>query len=253
MKKIALITGATSGIGKATALKLAENNFDIIITGRRKNLLNKLEKQIKETTKANVISLNFDIRNKSEVGKNIDTLPENWEKIDVLINNAGLALGVNPIYSGEIDDWETMIDTNVKGLLYISRKIMPMMIAQGYGHIVNLCSIAGKEVYPNGNIYCATKHAVDALTKAMRIDLNKFGIKVTSISPGMVDTEFSNVRYKGDNEKAKTVYNGFTPLYADDIAESILFAATRPKHVNIADMLIFPTAQANSSVVNKKK
>ena len=252
MKKIVLITGATSGIGEATALKLAENNYDVIITGRRKKLLTELEKQIKETTKANAVSLNFDIRNKNEVEKNIDTLAENWKKIDVLINNAGLALGVNPIYSGEIDDWETMIDTNVKGLLYISRKIMPMMISQGSGHIVNLCSIAGKEVYPNGNIYCATKHAVDAITKAMRIDLNKFGIKVTSISPGMVETEFSNVRYKGDNGKAKTVYDGFTPLYAEDIAESILFAVTRPKHVNIADMLIFPTAQANSSVLNKK-
>lgn len=252
MNKIALITGATAGIGKATALKLAENNFDIITTGRRKNLLNDLEKQIKETTKANVISLNFDIRDKDEVEKNIDSLPEDWKKIDVLINNAGLALGLNPIYSGEIDDWETMIDTNVKGLLYISRKVMPMMITQGYGHIVNLCSIAGKEVYPNGNIYCATKHAVDAITKAMRIDLNKFGIKVTSISPGMVETEFSKVRYKGDDEKAATVYNGLTPLHPEDIAESILFAVTRPKHVNIGDMLILPTAQASSSVVNKK-
>lgn len=251
MNKIALITGATAGIGKATALMLAKNNFDIIITGRRKNLLNNLEKQIKETTKANVISLNFDIRDKIEVEKNIDSLPEDWKKIDVLINNAGLALGLNPIYSGELDDWDTMIDTNVKGLLYISRKIMPMMIAQGYGHIVNLCSIAGKEVYPNGNIYCATKHAVDAITKAMRIDLNKFGIKVTSISPGMVETEFSKVRYKGDDEKAATVYSGLTPLHPEDIAESILFAVTRPKHVNIGDMLILPTAQASSSVVNK--
>ena len=252
MNKIALITGATAGIGKATALMLAENNFDIIITGRRKNLLSNLEKKIKEATNANIISLNFDIRDKDEIEKNIDNLPEDWKKIDVLINNAGLALGLNPIYSGEIEDWDTMIDTNVKGLLYISRKIMPMMIAQGYGHIVNLCSIAGKEVYPNGNIYCATKHAVDAITKAMRIDLNKFGIKVTSISPGMVETEFSKVRYKGDDEKASTVYSGLTPLHPEDIAESILFAVTRPKHVNIGDMLILPTAQASSSVVNKK-
>ena len=252
MNKIALITGATAGIGEATALILAKNNFDVIITGRRKNLLNDLEKQIKETTKANVVSLNFDIRNKNEVEKNIDSLPENWKKIDVLINNAGLALGLNPIYSGNVDDWDTMIDTNVKGLLYISRKIMPIMIEQGSGHIVNLCSIAGKEVYPNGNIYCATKHAVDAITKAMRIDLNEFGIKVSSISPGMVETEFSKVRYKGDDEKAKATYAGFTPLLAEDIAESILFAVTRPKHVNIGDMLIFPTAQANAYIANNQ-
>ncbi|MBE9469157.1 MAG: SDR family NAD(P)-dependent oxidoreductase [Bacteroidetes bacterium] len=252
MNKIALITGATAGIGKATALKLAKNNYDVIITGRRKNLLNDLKNLIKERTKANVISLNFDIRNKDEVEKNIDSLPENWKKIDILINNAGLALGLNPIYSGDVDDWETMIDTNVKGLLYISRKIMPIMIAQGYGHIVNLCSIAGKEVYPNGNIYCATKHAVDAITKAMRIDLNDFGIKVTSISPGMVETEFSKVRFKGNNEKSDAAYQNFIPLQAEDIAESILFAVKCPKHMNIADMLILPTAQANSSIINKK-
>ncbi len=252
MKKIAFITGATSGIGKATALMLAENQFNIIITGRRKNLLDALKKEIKNKYNSEALSLNFDIRKNDQVIKAIDSLPDNWKKIDVLINNAGLAAGLEPVQNGELDDWETMIDTNIKGLLYISRKIMPIMIQRGSGHIINIGSIAGKEVYIKGNVYCATKHAVDAITKGMRIDLLNHGIKVTLISPGMVETEFSIVRFKGDMENAKKVYDGFTPLYAEDIAEAVLFAVTRPAHVNINDMLIMPTAQANTTHIAKE-
>ena len=181
----------------------------------------------------------------------INGLAEGWKKIDVLINNAGLAAGLSPIQEGDLEDWEQMIDTNIKGLLYVTRKIAPMMIENGHGHIVNISSIAGKEAYPNGNVYCATKHAVDALTKAMRMDLVKHNIKVTSIAPGMVETEFSLVRFKGDKELADKVYEGFTPLFAEDIADAILFVVTRPPHVNINDMLIMPTAQASATIVNR--
>ncbi len=252
MKKIAFITGATSGIGKATALKLAENQFNIIITGRRKNLLDALKKEIKNKYNSEALFLNFDIRKNDQVIKAIDSLPDNWKKIDVLINNAGLAAGLEPVQNGELDDWETMIDTNIKGLLYISRKVMPIMIQRGSGHIINIGSIAGKEVYIKGNVYCATKYAVDAITKGMRIDLLNHGIKVTLISPGMVETEFSIVRFKGDVENAKKVYDGFTPLYAEDIAEAVLFAVTRPAHVNINDILIMSTAQANTTHIAKE-
>ncbi|MCK4661548.1 MAG: SDR family NAD(P)-dependent oxidoreductase [Bacteroidales bacterium] len=252
MKKIALITGATAGIGKATAYKLAENNYDLIITGRRKDRLTDIKNSISNKYKSDVLILNFDIRNKQEVDKTIDTLPEKWKNIDILINNAGLAAGLNTIQEGNIDNWEKMIDTNIKGLLYISRKIAPLMIKRKSGHIVNISSIAGKEVYPNGNVYCATKHAVDALTKAMRIDMLNDGIKVTSIAPGMIETEFSLVRFDWDEKKAKSVYNGLTPLYADDIAEAILFVITRPSHVNINDMLIMPTAQACATIVKRE-
>ena len=252
MKKIALITGATSGIGKATALKLAKQNYNLIITGRRKDMLEELKKELGIKYKCDVLSLNFDVRDKQMVDETIDSIPDAWRKIDVLVNNAGLAAGLNPIQTGEIEDWEQMIDTNIKGLLYITRKIVPFMIANGYGHIINISSIAGKEVYENGNVYCGTKHAVDAITKGMRIDLVKHQIKVTSISPGMVDTEFSLVRFKGDQQRAEKVYEGFTPLFAEDIADAILFAVTRPPHVNINDMLIMPTAQANAVVVHRE-
>lgn len=251
MKKIALITGATSGIGYSTALKLAENGYDTIITGRRSNLLSELEKRIKKDYKVNVLVLSFDIRNNEEIVKVFEKLPQNWQKIDVLVNNAGLAVGLEPIQSGKIDDWERMIDTNVKGLLYITRKIAPLMIQNKSGHIINIGSIAGKEVYPNGNVYNATKHAVDALSQAMRIDLVNHGIKVTAIHPGMVETEFSLVRFKGNEKTAKDVYKGFDPLMAEDIADAIIFAITRPAHVNINDMLIMPTAQASATVINK--
>lgn len=247
MNKTALITGATSGIGRAVAKKLAQNGYNIIITGRRSNLLEALKNEIsKEIPGIEVLALNFDVRKQKEVSEAINGLPEKWSKIDVLVNNAGLAAGLDPIHEGSIDDWEQMIDTNVKGLLYITRCVTPSMVKNKSGHIINLGSIAGKEVYENGNVYCATKHAVDALTKGMRIDLLPYNIKVTSIDPGMVETEFSMVRFKGDKKRSDKVYEGLTPLGADDIADAILFVVTRPPHVNINDMIIMPTAQANS-------
>jgi 3-hydroxy acid dehydrogenase/malonic semialdehyde reductase len=252
MKKIALITGATSGIGEATALLLAKNDFDVIITGRRKDLLEKVSNKIEIETTAKVRTLCFDIRKNSEVIKAVQSLPDNWRKIDVLINNAGLAAGLNHIHEGALEDWEQMIDTNIKGLLYITKEISPWMVTNGLGHIINIGSIAGKEVYEKGNVYCATKSAVDALSRGMRIDLVKHNIKVTCISPGMVQTEFSMVRFKGDSARAAKVYEGVTPLDAEDIAEAILFAVTRPPHVNIDEILIMPTAQASATIVNRK-
>jgi len=246
MNRIALITGATSGIGRATAVSLSQNNFDIIITGRRKELLEDLEKEIKEISSCNIHILNFDVRNKEEVDNAIDSLPENWQDIDVLVNNAGLAVGLDHINEGVINDWERMIDTNVKGLLYVTRKVVPRMVAKKHGHIINIGSTAGKEAYEKGNVYCGTKHAVDAITKGMRIDLLEHKIKVTAINPGMVETEFSVVRFKGDKEKAEKVYQGFTPLYGKDVADAILYVATRPEHVCVNDMIITATAQANS-------
>ncbi len=244
--RIALITGATSGIGKATATKLARNNFNVIITGRRKERLDKMAEEIKKATNSDVYVLHFDVRDKEQVETAIDSLPEEWKNINVLINNAGLAVGLNHIHEGEIDDWERMIDTNVKGLLYMTRKIAPLMAAKQKGHILNIGSTAGKEVYENGNVYCSTKHAVDALTKAMRIDMLKDKIKVTAVNPGMVETEFSEVRFKGDKEKAKKVYQGFTPLFGEDIAEVILFALNAPDHVCLNDITMTSLAQANS-------
>lgn len=251
MNKIALITGATSGIGQATALKAAEAGFDIIITGRRAERLETLAKEIRSKG-VDVLTLNFDIRQATEVEKAIGSLTGKWKEINVLVNNAGLAVGVNPIQEGILDDWERMIDTNIKGLLYITRAVAPLMITHNNGHIVNLASIAGKEVYPGGNVYCATKHAVDALSKAMRTDMLKHNIKVTNIAPGMVETEFSLVRYKGDETAAKNVYKGITPLSNEDIADTIIFAITRPAHVCLNDIVIMPTAQANSRDVNRK-
>ncbi|MFW6275842.1 MAG: SDR family NAD(P)-dependent oxidoreductase [bacterium] len=246
MKKTAIITGATAGIGEATAILMAENNFNLVLTGRRKEKLEALKHQIEKETGCEILTLNFDIRSRSETVKAVKNLPEKWQKPDVLINNAGLAAGLNTIDKGEVDDWETMIDTNIKGLLYITRLISPLMIKNRTGHIVNISSVAGKETYPSGNVYCATKHAVQSLTKGMRLDLLKHGIKVSSVCPGAVDTEFSLVRFKGDAQKAKSVYQGFTPLYAKDIAETILFVVTRPPHVNIDDILVMPTDQAYS-------
>lgn len=252
MKKIALITGATSGIGRATAKILAENSYDIIITGRRENKLQELKKEIEEDSGSDVLSVCFDVRNKDDVKKAVDSLEDKWQKIDVLVNNAGLAAGLAKIHEGSIDDWEQMIDTNIKGLLYMTRAVSPIMVSRNSGHIINIGSIAGKEVYENGNVYCGTKHAVDALTKGSRIDLVDYNIKVTSINPGAADTEFSTVRFKGDKEKADSVYKGYTPLYEQDIAEAILFALTRPPHVNINELIIMPTAQANTTKLVRK-
>lgn len=248
---IALVTGATSGIGNATALLLAKNKFDIIITGRRDDLLKNLAGEI-ETLGAKVLALNFDIRDHQAVKNAIANLPEYWKNIDVLVNNAGLASGLDLFYEADTEDWEKMIDTNIKGLLYISREITPLMVMRETGHIVNISSIAGWEVYEKGHVYCATKHGVEALTRGMRIDLVKHNIKVSSIAPGMVETEFSIVRFHGDQEKAKNVYKGIDPLAAADIADAVLYVVTRPKHVCIDEILIMPTAQAGATVVNRK-
>lgn len=251
MNKIALITGATSGIGKACAKILAKNNFDLIITGRRNDRLIELSDDLKQKYDIKVVSLNFDVRERAHVEQILNDLPAGWKKIDVLINNAGLAAGVDPIQKGNIDDWDRMVDTNVKGLLYVSRTIIPWMVENKKGHIVNIASIAGKEVYPNGNVYCASKYAVDALSKGMRIDLVNYGIKVTNIAPGMVETEFSEVRLHGDLDAAKNVYKGFEPLKAKDIADTVWFAVSRPSHVQIGDVLILPAAQASATIVKR--
>jgi NADP-dependent 3-hydroxy acid dehydrogenase YdfG len=251
MEKRALITGATSGIGEAIANIFAANGWDIIITGRRKERLQSLAKALTEKHQIKVLELAFDVRDKEAVFQAIESLPEPWKNIGVLVNNAGLAVGMNKIQDGEIDDWERMIDTNVKGLLYVSRAVMPGMIERKQGHIINIGSIAGKEVYPNGNVYCGTKHAVDAITKAMRIDAVEHNIKVTQIAPGAVETEFSIVRFKGDKDKADKVYQGFEPLRGEDIAEVTWFAASLPSHVNINDMVVMPTAQASPTIINK--
>lgn len=249
INKIALITGASAGFGKATAEILAANGWNLIICGRRKVRLDVLERQLKEKYKVDVLSLSFDIRNNEEVKKAIATLTDQWKEIDLLVNNAGLASGFAAIQEGNTDDWELMIDTNVKGLLYMTRCIAPMMIARKQGHIINIGSVAGKEVAALGNVYCATKHAVDALTKAMRIELLSHNIKVTQIAPGMAETEFSIVRFKGDDERAKNVYKGIEPLHAEDIAETIWWIVSRPPHVNINDIVIMPTAQANATTL----
>jgi NADP-dependent 3-hydroxy acid dehydrogenase YdfG len=249
---LVLITGATSGIGKSTAQLFAKNGHDLIITGRREDRLKEIKTQLESDFKTKVTTLCFDIRKLSEVETAISTLSSENKKIDVLVNNAGLAAGLGPIQSGNIDHWERMIDTNLKGLLYISRAISNLMIENKKGHIINIGSIAGKEVYANGNVYCATKHAVDALNKAMRIDLLPHNIKVTAINPGMVETEFSIVRFDGDSDKAKKVYEGLQPLTPDDIAETIYWVANRPPHVNINDIIITPTVQATATNVIRK-
>jgi len=249
MKKTVLITGATSGIGKATAQIFARNQYKIIICGRRKERLIELEKELSEYTE--VHSLVFDVRDKNGVLESINSLPEYFSQIDVLINNAGNAHGLDPIQNGDLDDWDAMIDINIKGLLYVSKAIIPQMTERKSGHIINIGSTAAKEVYPNGNVYCGSKHAVDAITQGMRIDLNPYGIKVGGIHPGLVATEFSEVRFKGDVERASNVYKGFDPLQAEDIADIIHFVVSRPYHVNIADLVVMCTAQASSTIVKK--
>ena len=249
-KRIALITGATSGIGEATARLLAANNFNLILCGRRKDRLHALSEELKSLTE--VTTLSFEVRHQQAVAEAIASLPAEWQSIDVLINNAGNAHGLDPIHSGSIDDWDAMMDINVKGLLYVTKAVLPVMVKRNGGLIINIGSIAGKEVYANGNVYCASKFAVDALTKGMRLDLNAHGIKVTAIHPGMVETEFSLVRFKGDESRAASVYKGIDPLLGKDIADLILFALTRPAHVVIADMVVLPTAQASATVVKIK-
>ena len=249
--KTALITGATSGIGKATAIAFAQNKYNLIITGRRQKKLDSLTKKLSKKYKIKILPLCFDVRDKADVKKALKNLKGPWRKLDVLVNNAGLAKGFGPINAGDIDDWEIMIDTNLKGLLYVTRMISPLMVKQKSGHIINVASIAGKEVYPNGNVYCATKHAVDALTKGMRIDLHKHGIRVGQVAPGHVEsTEFALVRYDGDKEKSK-IYEDFIPVNSKDIANVIYFMAAQPKHVNIQDVLVMGTQQASATIINR--
>jgi 3-hydroxy acid dehydrogenase / malonic semialdehyde reductase len=252
MKKIIMVTGATAGFGMATAKKFASGGYSIIITGRRKERLDDLEKELMEMG-ANVLSLNFDVRNRFEVEDVINGIPEAWKNIDILVNNAGLAVGMDHIDEGNIDDWDRMIDTNVKGLLYVTRAVSPLMAARNKGYIFNISSIAGKEEYEYGNVYCASKHAVDSLSRSMRIDLVKHNIKVTNIAPGMAETEFSLVRFKGDKERAGKVYTGMDAMTGNDIAEVIFYCASMPPHVCINDLVITPTQQANVIYNNRRQ
>ena len=247
--KTILITGATSGIGLAAAKKLANEKNQLILCGRRQYKLDEIYEELSKS--ANVLSLCFDVSDKNEVNRILNDLPEEFRSIDILINNAGNAHGLDTIQEGSIEDWDNMIDINVKGLLYVSRAIIPKMVEKKNGHVINIGSLAGREVYEKGNVYCASKHAVNAISKAMRIDLNKTGIKVSEINPGLVETDFSNVRFKGDNNRAEKVYQGYKALQAEDIADIIEFVINRPGHVNIADILVLPQAQATSSIINK--
>ena len=246
---IALITGATSGIGKSTALEFAKNGYNLIITGRRQERLTEFKALLVKEYGIKVLELCFDVRDEKQVAEAINSIPSDFKTIDVLVNNAGLAAGLSAIQDGKMSHWEQMIDTNIKGLLYVTKHISQIMIQNKKGHIINIGSIAGKEVYANGNVYCATKHAVDALNKGMRIDLLPHGIRVSAVNPGMVETEFSIVRFDGDEERAKKVYENIVPLKPEDIAETIYWMASRPAHVNINDVIIMPTIQANSTTV----
>tara|TARA_B100000795_G_scaffold112494_1_gene83344 strand:- start:65136 stop:65888 length:753 start_codon:yes stop_codon:yes gene_type:complete len=249
MKKTALITGATSGIGRATATLFAKNNINLVLCGRRQERLKAIAAELSKHTE--VQTLTFDVRDKDSVKALLTNLPKGFDTIDILINNAGNAHGLDAIQNGSIDDWDAMLDINVKGLLYVSKAIIPQMIANSSGHIINIGSTAGKEVYPNGNVYCASKHAVDAINQGMRLDLNGTGIKVGSINPGLVETEFSKVRFKQDTDRAQKVYQNFTPLKPEDVADVIYFAISRPPHVNIADLTVMCLDQASSTIVNK--
>ena len=252
LMKTALITGVTSGFGHAFALRLAKLDYKLIVTGRRAERLHELARTLREEFSAQVLPLCFDVRDKDACQQAIASIPEEFKNIDVLVNNAGLAAGASPFDESEMADFEQMIDTNVKGLLYVTKLVVPGMIERATGHIVNISSIAGIEVYPNGNVYCASKHAVNAITKGLRMDLVKYGIKVSSISPGMVETEFSIVRYHGDEEKAKAVYNGLIPLDAEDIADALEFILTRPDHVSINDIQLNPKQQASATIAYRK-
>lgn len=250
--KTVCITGATSGIGKAIALRLAKENYQLILTGRRADRLDELKNELENNFDIKIATLCFDIREYAEVEQALELLPDEYKDIDILVNNAGLAAGLDPIYSGDIDDWERMIDTNIKGLLYMTRLVSPRMVERKSGHIINIGSIAGREVYPNGVVYCATKHAVDALSKGMRMDFLPYGIKVTQVCPGAVETEFSIVRFKGDKQRADKVYEGYQSLVAEDIAEAVYYAVSQPAHVDVQDLLIMPTAQASGTMFHKK-
>ncbi len=250
MKKTALITGATSGIGEATAIEFAKHGIDLVLCGRRKERLLALKEQL--STQVNVAIASFDVRDKTAVFEAVEILPKEFQTIDILVNNAGNAHGLDLLQDGSVDDWEAMLDINVKGLLYMTKAVLPQMIERNTGHIINIGSTAGKEVYPRGNVYCASKFAVDAINQAMRIDLNTYNIRVGAVNPGMVETEFSKVRFKGDEQRAEKVYQGFMPLKAEDVAEIIAFVVNRPQHVNIADLVVVSTDQATSTIVNKK-
>lgn len=252
MSKIALITGATSGIGEATAILLAQQNYNLVLVARRTEKLEKLALNLRLQHQIDTEIITLDVRNKDDVQRELEALQESWKAVDVLINNAGLSQGLDPIDKGDTSDWDVMIDTNVKGFLYVTKIVSQWMVSRQQGHIVNLGSIAGKETYLNGNVYCATKYAVDSLSQAMRIDLLPHRIKVTSINPGAVETEFSEVRFKGDAERAKKVYEGYEPLTPQDIADAIWYAVSRPLNVNINDMVITPIAQANTSHLLRK-
>lgn len=249
MKKTAFINGATSGIGREIARQFAKHELRLILCGRRQERLDELQQEL--SSKTDVHTLNFDVRNREKVIAAISSLPEDFKTIDILINNAGNAHGLDPIQNGSLDDWDAMLDINVKGLLYVSKAIIPQMVTRNSGHILNIGSTAGKEVYPNGNVYCASKHAVDALNQGMRIDLNAHGIRVGAINPGLVETEFSDVRFKGNSERAEKVYQGYQPLTPQDVAEIAYFIISRPSHVNIADLMVMCTAQASSTIVKK--
>ncbi|MBT8177871.1 MAG: SDR family NAD(P)-dependent oxidoreductase [Eudoraea sp.] len=249
-KKTVLITGATSGIGLATARAFANGHYRLVLCGRREERLKALKTELGKQTE--LVTLNFDVRDKEKVFDAISSLPDPLSNVDILINNAGNAHGLDPIDSGSVEDWEAMIDINVKGLLYVSKAILPQMVSRKSGHIINIGSTAGKEVYPKGNVYCASKHAVDAINQGMRLDLNAYGIRVGAVNPGLVETEFSQVRFKGDTKRAETVYQGYQALKPEDIADIILFVVTRPYHVNIADLVVMPTAQASSTIVKKQ-
>ena len=251
-RSVAFVTGATAGIGSAIAHKLAAAGYALIVSGRRAERLTALADALQTAYGTEVLPLCFDVQDATATMDALAGLPKNWQKIDILVNNAGLSQGLSPVHEGDLGDWDRMLDTNVKGLLVVSRSVSRLMIAAGGGHIIQVSSIAGKEVYSNGNVYCASKHAVEAITKGMRMELNPYGIKVSSIAPGLVETEFSEVRFKGDKERARQVYIGYAPLQAEDIAEAVMFMVDRPAHVNIADLTILPAAQASSTMVRKE-
>jgi NADP-dependent 3-hydroxy acid dehydrogenase YdfG len=252
VKPIVLITGATSGIGRASAIRLAKDGYRLILTGRRAVTLKKLSAYLESKYSADCLTIPVDVRDYSSLKRSFEEMPEDWKSINVLVNNAGLAAGLDPVQSGSLDDWNQMIDTNIKGVLHMTRLVAPGMVERKKGHIINIGSIAGKEVYPKGAVYCATKHAVEALTLGMRQDLVPFGIKVSSVCPGAVETEFSLVRFKGDQERADKVYEGFVPLEPEDIADVIQFIITRPAHVNIQDVLVMPSAQASATIIHRQ-